>query len=120
MAYKDFTQFTVWQIGFNTLAKVYDMADDFPGNERFILTQDLLRSANSVIHNIAEGYGRFENRDKTRFYKISRGSAYEAISQLMVAYHRKYATYEIIKPAISGYKECITQLDRLIVSLERK
>jgi len=26
---------------------------------------------------LAEGYGRFEPKDKTRFYKIARGSAYE-------------------------------------------
>jgi four helix bundle protein len=49
----------------------------FPPDERFALTDDLKRAANSVVHNLAEGYGRFEARDKTRFYKIARGSAYE-------------------------------------------
>ncbi len=120
MAYKDFTDFAVWKLGFNTLTRVYSLADEFPQREQFILTQDLLRSANSVIHNVAEGYGRFENRDKTRFYKISRGSAYEAISQLLVARHRQYAQAADLNELIECYKQCITQLDRLIISLERK
>lgn len=45
------------------------------------MTSDMRRAANSVPHNIAEEYGRFEKRDKSRFYKISRGSTYELISQ---------------------------------------
>ena len=119
MAYKDFTDFAVWKLGFDTLIQVYDLADNFPSEERYILTQDLLRSANSVIHNVAEGFGRYENRDKTRFYKISRGSAYEAISQILVARHRKYAGAEALDKVADQYKECITQLDRLIISMER-
>ena len=120
MAYTDFTQLSVWRLGFATLVAVYELADDFPKQERYILTQDLLRSANSVIHNVAEGYGRYEKRDKTRFYKISRGSAYEAISQLLVAKVRKYASTEDIRATIDAYKEVITQLDRLIITLEGK
>ena len=108
----------VWADGFELLNEVYTLAARFPKDERFILTQDLLRSANSVIHNIAEGYGRFENRDKTRFYKISRGSAYEAISQLLVARSRTYGAPEMISTVIKGYQNCITQLDRLIIHLE--
>ena len=108
----------VWANGFRILNEVYALARKFPKDERFILTQDLLRSANSVIHNIAEGFGRYEKRDKTRFYKISRGSAYEAISQLLVAKSRDYAAAGQIDEVVTGYKSCITQLDRLIIHLE--
>ena len=45
------------------------------------MTSDMRRASNSDMHNIAEGYDKYENKDKTRFYKISRGSAYELISQ---------------------------------------
>ena len=48
------------------------------------------RAANSIVHNIAEGFGRYEPRDKTRFYKISRGSCYEVMSQLLVSFELKY------------------------------
>jgi len=85
MAYKDFTQMTVWQKAFALLIKIYQITKSFPADERFGLISDMRRAANSAVHNISEGFGRFEVRDKSRFYKISRGSCYELISQLMAA-----------------------------------
>ena len=83
--YNDFRDMSVWQKSFNLLREVYKIIRLFPSEEKYALTDDLRRAANSVVHNIAEGYGRFEARDKTRFYKISRGSAYESMSQILVA-----------------------------------
>ena len=63
---------SVWQKAFALLRDIYKIARTFPLDEKYALTDDLRRSANSVVHNVAEGYGRFEPKDKTRFYKISR------------------------------------------------
>lgn len=80
----------VWQLAFKLLVKIYEITKEFPAEERFGLVSDMRRSANSIVHNIAEGFGRYEARDKTRFYKISRGSSYELISQLLVSNELKY------------------------------
>jgi four helix bundle protein len=40
----------------------------------------ILRSADSVGANIAEGYGRFHYLDKVRFYYNARGSHFEAFT----------------------------------------
>lgn len=71
---------SVWQKTFNLLIKVYELTKSFPKEERYGIISDIRRSANSVVHNIAEGFGRYEKKYKTRFYKISRGSIYEIIS----------------------------------------
>ncbi len=42
--------------------------------------------------NIAEGRGRFNDQDNRRFVKIARGSLYETISWLRLAYVRKLLT----------------------------
>ena len=73
MGFEDFTQMPVWQLAFKLLVKIYEITKEFPAGERFGLVSDMRRSANSIVHNIAEGFGRYEARDKTRFYKISRG-----------------------------------------------
>ena len=80
----------VWQSAFNLTLEIYKVTKDFPSDERFGLISDMRRAANSVAHNIAEGFGRFEAKDKTRFYKIARGSAFELMSQLMVSHGLKY------------------------------
>ncbi|RLD77420.1 MAG: hypothetical protein DRJ07_14740, partial [Bacteroidetes bacterium] len=90
MAYKDFTQMSVWKKAFELLTKIYRLTKLYPKEERYGMISDIRRSANSVVHNIAEGFGRFESRDKTRFYKISRGSAYEIISQILVSHALEY------------------------------
>jgi four helix bundle protein len=97
MAYQDFTEMPVWKLAFDLLLNIYNLSKTFPTDERFGLISDLRRSANSIVHNIAEGFGRFEAKDKTRFYKISRGSAYELISQILVAHALSYITDDIQK-----------------------
>jgi four helix bundle protein len=121
MAYKDFTQMTVWQKAFALLLRIYKTTKSFPSEEKFGLVSDMRRAANSVVHNISEGYARFESRDKTRFYKISRGSCYEIISQVMVAFALGYIAEKTEEEnLIKGYREVISELDPLIKSIESK
>jgi len=115
----DFRDMSVWQKSFGLLKEVYVIIKSFPPEERYALADDLKRAANSVCHNIAEGYGRFEPKDKSRFYKISRGSSYEAISQIMVAESQLYITSVQSKDMIYKNKEIIEELNALIYKLEK-
>jgi len=79
------------------------------------------RASNSIVHNIAEGFGRYEPRDKTRFYKISRGSSFELISQLLVSYELKYINSKSIRDElIHSCKNIISELNSIIKTLETK
>lgn len=120
MAYKDFTDFSVWQKAFEQLLNIYKITKEFPPDERFILVSDMRRSANSIVHNIAEGFGRFEKRDKTRFYKISRGSSYEIISQNLVSQALEYLDADECKKLNREYAKIIEELDKIIKSLESR
>jgi len=44
------------------------------------LRDQLSRASSSILLNIAEGSGRFTNKEKTRYYLISRGSCYECVA----------------------------------------
>ena len=121
MAYKDFKQMSVWQKAFGLVIRIYEVTKRLPKEERFGIVSDMRRAANSVVHNIAEGFGRFERKDKSRFYKISRGSCYELISQTLVAGALNYLTDDTEKSELEdGYKEVINELDSLIKTVETK
>jgi len=119
MTYKDFTQMSVWKRAFNLVIKYYELTKSFPDEEKFGMISDIRRALNSVTHNIAEGFGRFENRDKTRFYKISRGSAYELVSQTLVSHALNYINDKNKEELIEELKLIIGELDALIISLEK-
>jgi len=120
MAFRDFTSMPLWQKGLALLVKVYELTRSFPTEEKYGMVSDMRRSANSVIHKVAEGFGRFEKKDKTRFYKISRGSAYEIISQTFASHVLCYLDIEDKEYLINGYKEIIDEEDRLIKSVETR
>lgn len=119
MSFHDFTKMHVWQLAFDLLLKVYNATKHFPPEEKFGMIADIHRSANSITHNIAEGYGRFEPKDKTRFYKISRGSSYELISQCLASYALHFIKDEKLNnELIDTGKKIIEELDSLIKSIE--
>lgn len=110
----------VWQHALCLLVRIYKITNKFPKEEKYGLTADIRRVVNSDCHNLAEGYGRFENKDKSRFYKISRGSAYEVISQTLAGQVLHFMYTQEKDELIIGYKEVIDQLDCLIMATEKR
>jgi four helix bundle protein len=120
MSYTDFTEMPVWKLAFDLLLEIYKVTKDFPIDKRFGLTSDIRRAANSVVHNIAEGFGRYGARDKTRFYKVSRGSAYELMSQVMVSHALLYIKDEKSKDQLLQHcRKIVSDLNSLIKTLEQ-
>jgi len=67
----------------------------------------IVRSADSIAANIAEGYGRFTPPDRRHFYHIARGSFEETKAWLRKAIRRKVIAEEA---RVQAYKELIDQL----------
>ncbi len=120
MVYRDFRDMPVWQKRFRLLLVVYESTKKYPADERFGLISDTRRSANSIVHNIAEGFGRFEARDKTRFYKISCGSAYELMSQILVGCALGYLNNRTKEVQFPLCEEIIAELNAMIKTVERR
>ena len=82
---KTFTDLDAWKEGHKLVLMVYKDTDKFPKEEKFGLTQQLRRAVVSVTSNIAEGFSRRSNKEKARFYFISKGSLTEAQNQLFIS-----------------------------------
>lgn len=87
---KDFTEMPVWQKAMDIAEKCFNISESLPKTEDYALTSQLRRSAESISANIAEGFGRRTAKDKSRFYDISRGSAFETKSHLIYGNRVKY------------------------------
>jgi four helix bundle protein len=93
MAHQNFTDLEVYQqcrqlrIVVSILTK-----SAFPLEEKYKLTDQVLRSSRSVTANIAEGHGRFYYKENIRFCRVSRGSLHETLEHLITAFDEKYIT----------------------------
>lgn len=58
--------------------------------EKFRLTDQIIRSSRGPCSNISEGYGRFHEKDNARFCRMARGSLFETQDHLSVAFDEQY------------------------------
>lgn len=115
----DFTEMPVWQKAMDVAEKCFNISENLPRKEDYALTSQLRRSAESISANIAEGFGRRTSKDKSRFYDISGGSAFETKSHLIYGVRVKYfqeIEYLEIKNIID---EVIHELNKITTYLNR-
>jgi four helix bundle protein len=62
----------------------------FPSEEKWALSSQLRRAAQSIPANIAEGYGRFNYQEAIHFCYIARGSMAETKTHLVLAHRLGY------------------------------
>lgn len=108
-----FEKLAVWQKAIEFADHVYTATDSFPAEERFGLTNQLRRAANSVSSNIAEGSAR-SDADFARFVGYAAGSLYETVTQTFIAKRRRlisddtftslYAEAEEISRMLTGLR----------------
>ncbi|HKP48236.1 MAG TPA: four helix bundle protein [Pyrinomonadaceae bacterium] len=103
---------SVWQI----VAVWNPLAQDTIGKQ-------LVRAADSIGANIAEGSGRGTNPEIRRFLRVARGSLYEVQHWLRRAYRRQLLTEQQINKLLPLIKELTPKLNaylRSIGTLEAK
>ena len=115
-----FYELEIWQKGYSLLLKVYDATAEYPIEEKYALTSDTRRSANSVIANIAEAHGRYYFADKVRVLYTSRGEVEETQSHLRVALGRKYISQETLNYFDQEYEGLKMGLNNYLQSIKKQ
>ena len=83
-----FQRLDVYQRAIELLALTYDVVDRLPRGHGDRADQ-LMRAAESVVRNIAEGAGRWSAADSANRYKIARGEAMECAASFDIMKLRK-------------------------------
>ena len=86
----NFEKLDVCQTAIEFADLVYNHTRDFPGDERFGLTNQMRRAAVSISSNIAEGTSRMSQTDFARFIEIATGSVFEVVSQSFIGRRQEF------------------------------
>lgn len=111
---KSFVDLRVWQSAKELSVATYKITRSFPKDEQFGLTSQVRRASTSVAANIAEGFGRRTNADRTHFYDMARGSLSELQSHFIIAQEIGYLPKESFRELVDGSIECNKMLTGLI------
>jgi four helix bundle protein len=105
----------VWQKGMELVDRVRRLVAGFPAEERFRISDQLLRAVGSIPKNIAEGCGRGSSRDYARFVAIARGSVSETETLLTIAHRLSFIDDAEYREAARLPRD----LSRMLTSLRR-
>ena len=95
-----------------------DVLPILPLEEKYALSAQLRRSAQSIPANIAEGHGRFYFQDNVRFCYIARGSLEESRSHLLLAHRLGFLTNDQLTPVIQLGEEVRRLINGYIAHLK--
>jgi four helix bundle protein len=110
----------VWQRSTDLVVRVYEETQDFPKAETYGLTSQMRCAAISVPSNIAEGKGRFTDRDRSHFFSQARGSLLELETQTDIALRLSYLSEPSAKLLIAHTTDVGRMLNSLIESIRPK
>jgi four helix bundle protein len=115
-----FTELEVWKQARKIRTLISDLTKSFPSEEKFRLTDQLIRCSRSIGNNIAEGHGRFHYQDNIRFCIIARGSLSETLDHMIVASDEKIISENVFISFQVEYDQCLKLLNGYIQYIKRK
>jgi len=123
-SFKSFEDLECWKACTEVRRFITQLVKKYPKDEKYSLVDDMKRAARSTTHNVAEGFGRFHFQENIQFCRISRGSLYELIDQLITSLDEGHITQEEYEkgrdliskalPLLNGYIRYLSrQKDRI-------
>ena len=107
----------VYQDAFSAAMEIFKLVKTFPADERYSLTDQILRSSRSVCGNISEGWR------KRRYPKLfenkmidADGEAAETQNWLDFAFACEYITEEKYSELYQKYEEILAMLNSMIIN----
>ena len=92
--YQSFTDLNVWKEARSFQLLIFNLSKSFPPEEKYKLSDQIIRSSRSIAANIAEGHGRFHFQEQIQFCRQARGSLSEVLNHIYTAFDCNYISKE--------------------------
>jgi four helix bundle protein len=109
----------VWKMARAFRNEIRILALSFPFDEKYRLTDQILRSSRSVTANIAEGFGRYHHQENIQFCRTAKGSLSETSDHLICAFDCGYINNERLQELNEMHDKCLKVLNGYIANLKR-
>jgi four helix bundle protein len=113
----NFEHLHVYKLAEKLADAIWEVSSKWDRFDRDTIGKQIVRSADSVGANIAEGVGRYGTQDNKRFAYFARGSLYETKHWLRRAYKRKLLTENEIAKLRPIVDELAPKLNAYIKSI---
>jgi four helix bundle protein len=116
---KNYKDLNVWRKAHELVLAIYKITKSFPKEERFNLISQLRRAGTSIPTNIAEGCGKFTQRDFARFLQNAQGSSQEVEYLSFLSYELGYLKEDDFKALDSNVNEVKAMLIGLLKKIRK-
>lgn len=117
MATKSFQELRVYKLSERLADEIWQTLKTWEPFAKDTIDKQIVRSADSVGANIAEGVGRGSYQDNRRFVKIARGSLYETQHWWRRAYTRNLLTVQQVNTFTAIINDLAPQLNSYLQSI---
>src|SRR3954452_20156077 len=117
MARTNFENLDVYRLAEDLADHIWKVVMEWPHFARDTIGKQIVRSADSIGANIAEGSGRKAFRDNRRFVRIARGSLNETQHWLRRAYKRQLLKQEEVESIRKVLDELAPRLNAFLTSI---
>lgn len=114
-----FQDLETWKMARQFRNEIRLVVKSFPIDEKFKLTDQIVRSSRSITANIAEGFGRYHHQENIQFCRTARGSLNETLDHLICAFDCDYITDQRLQELSDAHNTCLKILNGYIAYLKR-
>ena len=119
---KKFEDLESWQLARIFIKEIFVMANAEPLSTDYELKAQLKKAALSISNNIAEGFGRFSNKDFIRFLDYSSGSCSETKNMLYLMLDLGYVSeqrFNQLMLEVEGIQKKVLALIKYLVNKQK-
>jgi four helix bundle protein len=88
--WNDFREISAWRLSREVKIYVYRFLEREDVKRKYKFCEQLSDAARSAPANIAEGFGRFGNKEFARFSRIAKGSLEEVLNHMIDAHDQRF------------------------------